>query len=138
DWSGPSEIDTGSTGVDVEAVATQEADEGLTESLSGLDRQVGRGRDSAHDRDSGDGGLLDDLEADPTTNHQDPLVQGRQAGQDGPTHELVEGVVAAYVLAQDKQAAGGVEQAGRMEPAGSLEHGLAFTQASRQGQDHIT
>ena len=59
------QVDPVVVGVDVEAVAAQEADERHAEPLGGLDGEVRRRRHGADDRDAGDGRLLDDLEADP-------------------------------------------------------------------------
>ncbi len=70
------QVDPLVVGVDVEAVAAQEADECHPEPIGGLDREVGRRRHGADDRDAGDGRLLDDLEAHPPADHQDPLVEG--------------------------------------------------------------
>ena len=61
----------------------------------------------------GHGGLLDDLEADPPGDHQHPArpdAVGPCAGpENGVAHDLVDGVVAADVLAD----------AGQRRPAGS-------------------
>jgi len=85
--------------VDVEPVAAQEADEGDAE----LARQVhgqaaGRG-DRADDGHARHHALLQDLEARPAADHHDVPAEGQAALHQRPAHDLVEGVVAAHVLA---------------------------------------
>ena len=67
----------------------------------------------------GDGGLLDELEADPAGHEQDPVVERQLPGEQAAADELVERVVAADVLAQREERARRVEQARRVEPARS-------------------
>ena len=99
------QVDPLVVGVDVEAVAAQEADERHAEPVRGLDREVRRSRDRGDDRDAGDGRLLDDLEADPAADHEDPAVERHRLGQDLRPDQLVERVVPADVLAQREQLA---------------------------------
>ena len=90
------------------------------------------GAETAHDdRDPGDGGLLDDLEADPARDHQDPLVERHRAGEDLRADQLVDGVVATDVLAQREQLALGREQPGRVQPTGLIERALSGAQQVR-------
>ena len=81
---------------------------------------------------AGDRRLLDELEARPARDQDDPPVERQRAGQRLAPDQLVERVVAADVLAQGEQPAVGVEQARGVEPAGGLEHGLRLAQPVRQ------
>src|SRR5690242_11010975 len=61
--------------VDVAAIVADEADERLAEAFGGLDREARRRRYRAEDRDARDRGLLDELEAQPSRNHEHALGQ---------------------------------------------------------------
>ena len=130
------QVDPLVVGVDVEAVAAQEADERHAEPVGCLDREVRRGRDRGDDRDAGDRRLLDDLEADPAADHQDPVVERHRLREDLRADQLVERVVPADVLAQREQLAGRREQARRVEAAGLVERPLGGTEQVRQGEQH--
>src|SRR4029453_255912 len=58
------EVDPLVVGVNVEPVAAQESHERDAQPIRGLDREVRRSGHRGDDRDTGDGRLLDDLEAD--------------------------------------------------------------------------
>ena len=63
------------------------------------DGEAGGRRDGAGDGDAGHGRLLDDLEADPARDEKHAVSQRRLAGQKAMPDDLVDGVVAADVLA---------------------------------------
>ena len=122
-------------GVDVEAVAAQEPDERDAQAVRGRDREVGRRGDRAEDRDADDGGLLDDLEADPARDHHDPVVERQGARHHLGSDELVERVVPADVLADRDELAGRREQGRCVEAAGLVEGPLRGRNMSGSGED---
>src|SRR5579872_1511379 len=89
------------TGVDVGALAPQEADEGEPEAPGEVDRQAAGRRHRAQDGDAGGHALLGELEAGPPADEDDAPGQLRRAtAQQRPPDQLVQGVVAADVLAE--------------------------------------
>jgi hypothetical protein len=129
------QVDPLVVGVDVEAVAAEESDERDAEPVGGLDGEVGRRRDGTDDRDAGDRRLLDDLEAHPTADHQDPVVKRHAARQELGADELVERVVAAHILAKLEQLAGRREETRGVEPARLVERALGRAEQLRQRED---
>jgi hypothetical protein len=99
-----------------------------------LDRERRRGPHSDEDRCAGDGGLLHQLERQPAADAHDPSVQREPFGQQTPPDHLVHRVVATNVLARADQRTVGVEQAGRVQSAGSREARLHETVGQRREQ----
>jgi hypothetical protein len=64
-------------------------------------------------------------------------VEVHLAGEQPVPDELVEGIVAADVLAQHHEGSRRVEQARCMEPAGRPEDGLALAQPAGQGEQQL-
>ncbi len=123
--------------VHVEAIAPQEADEGLPQALGGLHGKVRRRRHGAEDRHARHGGLLNDLEAHPSGNHDESVVERQPPGEDLGADELVERVVATDVLADVQDATVPVEEARGVETARRVERRLSRPERVRQGTDHI-
>src|SRR5699024_6179498 len=97
-------------------------------------RQRGRRADRRQDGDAGHRRLLDQLEGGATGDLQHRVPQGEPALAQCPAHHLVDGVVAAHVLADTEQFSRGGEQARRVDAAGPAEQGLVLEEPLRQGQ----
>lgn len=126
---------TGAVGV--EAVVAEESDEGLAGGAGELDGEAGRGGDSGDEGDAGREGFLDDFEGDPSGKEEDVLSERERALKDGVSDDLVDGVVAPDVLAQDPEVPAEVEQGGGMEPTGGIESGLCRPHAVRQREQPL-
>ena len=126
DGSGPT-----ASRVDVEGVAPHEPGEGEPGRGGGLDRQGRRRRHGDHRLEPGGPRLLHHLERGPTADEQ-AQAGGRQAVvEQQPTDHLVDGVVAADVLADDAEGAGAVERGGGVGGTGAAEEVLLGAGSSR-------
>lgn len=129
------DLDPLAAGVDVEGVAAEEADERHPDPLGRLDGQVGWGRDRRDERDPGDRGLLDDLEADPTGYEEQPAVQRQLPGQGGRPDQLVQRIVPSHVLAERQELPRWVEEPGGVQAAGPREDHLAGAESFRKTEE---
>ena len=73
---------------------------------------------------------MEDLEAGPARNEQDPAVERQLSVEQGEADQLVHRVVPAHVFPEGDQAALRVEQARRVQSAGAVEDPLGFPQVS--------
>ena len=107
-------------GVDVHAAAADEAAERHAAIDGQLDCERRGCADSDEDRAARDGCFLHELEREPAADAEHCSRERQPVFTERPADDLVHRVVTADVLAQAEQAAGGVEEAGRMDAAGSL------------------
>src|SRR6267378_5228079 len=119
--------------VDVEAVLAQEADQRHAEAFGGRDREARRCADGREYRDPGGDGLLHDLIPGTTAHREQTVAERQQSVEKCAAHDLVDGVVPAYVLAQKLERARSVEETCGVKPASALEDALLFAQAVRKG-----
>src|SRR5215469_9775381 len=85
--------------VDVEALAAHEAEERDARLSRRLDGEAGRRAHRGDDREAGQGGLLEELEAGATAQHEDTVAQRQSTVHQRGADELVDGVVTSHVLA---------------------------------------
>ena len=111
--------------VDVEAVATQEADQRDAKRSAASTARSDGAETAARIGTPATAAFWTISKLDPSGHQHDPIVERQRSGQHCAADQLVERVVAADVLAEHDQGAGRVEQSGRVEPAGRLEHGWA-------------
>src|SRR5829696_8965405 len=133
----PLELYTVSPGVDVEPAPAQEPDEGHPELPGHVDGEAARGGDGAHDRSAGHQGLLQDLEAAATADHDYVLRQRQPALQKRPADELVRGVVPSDVLPERDELSFLIEERRRVQAARRVEEPLRLPEFVRQGVDGL-
>ena len=110
-------------------IAAQEADEGEPGGLGQFDGQRRGGRYRREQWDPGHDGFLGEFETGASRYEEHGAVEREAAVQYGPADDLVDGVVAADVLADHQHRAGlAVEERGGVQPAGAVERGLRRAQ----------
>ncbi len=125
------------SGIDNKAAAAEKSDEGEAEFAGELDRKArGRG-DRGEDGQAGGEGLLDDLKAAATAHQQEMLRKRQHALKQRCANDLVDGVVAAYIFAEQEETAVGVEECGGVQSTGLAEDGLRGAKLAGQCADHF-
>src|SRR3546814_4318883 len=82
--------------------------------------------------EAGRPGLLHDLEAGPAADEEGEVGGGQRAVEEQPAHHLVDGVVAADVLARDLRLTGAVDGGCRVHGSGGVEERLLGTDRSEE------
>ena len=123
--------------VGVEAVVAEESDEGLTGGPGELDGEARWGGDGSDEGDAGGEGLLDDFEGDPPRDEKDVLPEGEGTLEGGMADDLVDGVVASDVLAQNLEVSAEVEEGCGMQATGGFEGGLGVPHPFGQGKQPL-
>src|SRR5437764_95949 len=93
-------VDSLGVGVDIHPSRTEEADEGLSGLGGEMGGQAGGGGDRRDDGNATGEGFLHDFEGGAAADQQDTVVQWDQTVKEGEAEDFVEGVVAAYILAE--------------------------------------
>src|SRR5262245_57359516 len=122
--------------VDIHGSAAKESNRRHTELVRKLDSQTGRRRNRSDNWDAGDHCLLRNLEAEPSTDHQNHLRQ-RQRLSKRSAQNLIHRIMSPNVLAQQNQAALRIEKPDRMDPARAIEVGLSLPELRRKRAQHV-
>ena len=107
------------------------------EALPGLDGERGWRAHRAHDRDAGDGRLLDDLEGEPTAHLEHVVGERHTTREDLLAHDLVDGVVATDVLTDRDESSLGGEQSRGVQPTGAIEDLLRLPEGVREAEHRL-
>ena len=98
------------TGINIESVSTQKANEGDSESFSNFNSQCARRGYGTEDRHASDKTFLQQLVTGASTHHQYLVVEWQLVIEQAPADQFIECVVAANILTGCEQVSGQVEE----------------------------
>src|SRR5690606_2722385 len=115
----------------------EEADERHAELFGELHGERARGADGGEERAAGHHRLLHQLEARAAADDDAEARERQRVRHQAVADQLVERVVAADVLADEGDLAGGVEETRRVQAAGSVENVLLRAECVRQTAERV-
>ena len=84
--------------IHVKGVGPEEAYQCHAQFLGELNGQTGRGTYGGYKPNPGHAGFLNQFKTSPTAQQQQVLTEGKLAGLEGCSYELIQGIVPAYIL----------------------------------------